>query len=442
MNSAPIINVVGSATSAPAPKAGNSQQSDTSFGHVLAQQGNTNPGSSQATSSTQNAGAQNSGSTDTGTSQQTGSVSGTASSGKTGKSKSAHDKAADDSGNSAASTTNGTTDPGTASGSAQLLALVSNVQQSTTTDNNVAASTATGSNAALSAISSNANANSAEAALANFQASVAGTTSSTTNADTTLAKLPSPTASLKESLTNTALDGNTNGAKTDATSDGQSLLGVNADAKSSTPQPALDLAAAAEKDLAAGLAEIDAAAAKSANAIQSAAAATAAAIPAAQNVVQTAGLAAAQVVGVTDKLTPQVGSTGWDQALGQKVVWMVAGGQQSASLTLNPPDLGPMQVVLNVTNSHATATFTAAQPEVRQALEAAMPKLREMLGDAGISLGQTSVNAGNAQQQNFADQSSQKSSGGVQAVDPTDTRIVASQPRQTSSGIGLVDTFA
>ncbi|HVL75516.1 MAG TPA: flagellar hook-length control protein FliK, partial [Noviherbaspirillum sp.] len=70
-----------------------------------------------------------------------------------------------------------------------------------------------------------------------------------------------------------------------------------------------------------------------------------------------------------EHLSPRVGSPGWDQALGQRIVWMVNGEQQSASLTLNPPELGPLKVVLQMTSNQASASFVAAQPEVRQALE-------------------------------------------------------------------------
>ncbi|MEN3367583.1 MAG: flagellar hook-length control protein FliK, partial [Burkholderiales bacterium] len=45
----------------------------------------------------------------------------------------------------------------------------------------------------------------------------------------------------------------------------------------------------------------------------------------------------AATAAAADKIAPRVGSNGWDQAVAQKVVWMVAGEQQSASLTLNPP---------------------------------------------------------------------------------------------------------
>lgn len=143
-----------------------------------------------------------------------------------------------------------------------------------------------------------------------------------------------------------------------------------------------------------------------------------------------------------DKLAPQVGSPGWNQALGQKVVWMIQGAQQTATLTLNPPDLGPMQVTLNVSNNQATANFTAHQPEVRHALEAAMPRLREMLNDAGIQLGQSSVSAGSPNQQQA---SGEQQRGGRQAsrndngVEPA---IHVSHVPLPSSGSGMVDTFA
>ena len=99
-----------------------------------------------------------------------------------------------------------------------------------------------------------------------------------------------------------------------------------------------------------------------------------------------------------DKLTPPVGTSAWDQALGQKIVWMVRGGEQSATLTMNPPDLGPLQVALSVTDNQAMVNFTSAQPEVREALETALPRLQEMLKESGIQLGQANVNAGRQQQ--------------------------------------------
>lgn len=142
-----------------------------------------------------------------------------------------------------------------------------------------------------------------------------------------------------------------------------------------------------------------------------------------------------------DRLAPRVGTPAWNQALGQKVIWMVGGEQQTASLTLNPPDLGPLQVVLTVSENQATANFTAAQPEVRQALEAALPKLREMLGEAGIQLGQADVSAGTPDNQHNAfDQQERATHGAAAPDDSAELQVRVSQV--VSGGQGLVDTFA
>lgn len=156
---------------------------------------------------------------------------------------------------------------------------------------------------------------------------------------------------------------------------------------------------------------------------------------------QVAGLHTPAAAGST--LSPQIGTPAWDRALGQKIVWMVAGDQQSASLTLNPPDLGPLQVVLNVSNSTADATFIAAHPEARHALEQAIPKLREMMNEAGIQLGQANVNTGtpngnHAPRDNFP-APSRGAGTSVDASGSTTARVVRSQPVVT--GQGLIDTF-
>ena len=162
------------------------------------------------------------------------------------------------------------------------------------------------------------------------------------------------------------------------------------------------------------------------------------------NILQATGTAPASGA---DTLSPRVGTPAWDHALGQKVVWMAAGAEQSASLMLNPPDLGPVQVVINVSNAQADASFTAAQPEVRQALEAALPKLKEMLADAGISLGQTSVGAGSPNQQGAAERQhapgqARRANGIASADGSSTTRGESVVKRAATGGNGLVNTFA
>ena len=141
-------------------------------------------------------------------------------------------------------------------------------------------------------------------------------------------------------------------------------------------------------------------------------------------------------------LAPSVGAAAWGQALGEKIVWMAAGSQQTATLTLNPPNMGPMQIVLNISNEQATASFFSAQPEVRQALEAAFPRLREMMAEAGIQLGQATVSA-DTPQQNAPDQRSQRTALPFPNQDGTSMGELPLNPSSAlQSGRGLVDTFA
>ncbi|HEX8479508.1 MAG TPA: flagellar hook-length control protein FliK [Telluria sp.] len=155
------------------------------------------------------------------------------------------------------------------------------------------------------------------------------------------------------------------------------------------------------------------------------------------------------VTPASEHIPARLGTTAWDNQVSQKVVWMVGGMDQSATLTLNPPDLGPVQVVLNVNNDQATVAFSSATPEVRAALENAMPRLRDMLGEAGVTLGEASVSA-NMPDQRQADTSGGNDSrngrnngGNGNGVRSGEAEIpLPRSANRAASNDGAVDTFA
>jgi flagellar hook-length control protein FliK len=143
------------------------------------------------------------------------------------------------------------------------------------------------------------------------------------------------------------------------------------------------------------------------------------------------------------KLAPSVGSTAWGQALGDKVVWMAAGGQQTATLTLTPPNLGPLHIELKISNDQATASFFSTHPDVRHALEAAFPRLREMMNDAGIQLGQATVSADTPQQNYTPDRQAQQPAPPFSGMNESvSAGLPAVHAPARQSGLGLIDTFA
>jgi len=172
-------------------------------------------------------------------------------------------------------------------------------------------------------------------------------------------------------------------------------------------------------------------------------AALAQAQPAVMEAVQAAAAAA-------EGLSARVGTEAWENQVGQKVVYMVGSEEQTASLTLNPPDLGPLQVVLSVTNDQASVSFSANQEEVRQALENALPRLREMMSESGIALGNATVNAGMPDSGQAREQAARNGGGangngrgrgdGGRVVEEAAPRAVT---RTAALGDrGMVDTFA
>ena len=104
--------------------------------------------------------------------------------------------------------------------------------------------------------------------------------------------------------------------------------------------------------------------------------------PAASNAAAATGVAALPSVSVNHSLH----QPGWDQAFGEKIQWMVSQQVQGAQIRLNPAQLGPMEVNIQLRNDQATIQFNSAHVVVRDALEAAIPRLREMMESSGVEL--------------------------------------------------------
>lgn len=137
----------------------------------------------------------------------------------------------------------------------------------------------------------------------------------------------------------------------------------------------------------------------------------------------------------------------WSSEVGQRVVWMARNNIQEAQLSVNPPQLGPIEITLSLQDNNASARFFSPHAEVREVLEQAMPRLREMLAGAGVQLGQSDVGA---QSQQAFQQFSGRSGGG-HSGDPSFSEqhpslrapgaVNQAVAVRTLKGNGLVDTF-
>lgn len=88
---------------------------------------------------------------------------------------------------------------------------------------------------------------------------------------------------------------------------------------------------------------------------------------------------------------PNMQNPVWAQVMSSRVVWMAKEGVQQAELRMNPANLGPVEVKLHVQNDQASVTFLAQQGATREALEQALPRLRESFADSGLQLAHAEV---------------------------------------------------
>ena len=139
-----------------------------------------------------------------------------------------------------------------------------------------------------------------------------------------------------------------------------------------------------------------------------------------------------------------VGQPGWDSAVGERIQWMVSRNVQQAEIRLTPPELGPMEIKISLQNDQTQVQFVANHATTRDALEAAIPRLRELFGEINLNLANVDVS-----QQQTGDASAQE--GGEAETELDEGHLVsdgsAAQEPGHSPGMrtavrGLLDTYA
>ncbi len=91
------------------------------------------------------------------------------------------------------------------------------------------------------------------------------------------------------------------------------------------------------------------------------------------------------------------------EKLSEQVQMMMSKNLKNIDIRLDPPELGRMQIRMTMNNDIASVQFTVSNPQARDLVEQAMPRLREMLAQQGVQLSDSSVHQQSAgQQQQYA----------------------------------------
>lgn len=155
--------------------------------------------------------------------------------------------------------------------------------------------------------------------------------------------------------------------------------------------------------------------------------------------------AAAQTERPVFQLTPRLEDPEFAAALGNRLLMQARDQLQFARLALNPPELGPVDVRIEVNRDVTNISFVAASPQVREALEDAIPRLREQFSSMGLSLGQADVQSGEQGAQGHAGHDAPAEPVPDQATMPLDALLAEPEPASTDGpwrAVGLVDAYA
>lgn len=145
----------------------------------------------------------------------------------------------------------------------------------------------------------------------------------------------------------------------------------------------------------------------------------------------------------TDLIGTPVRATAWGEQLGQRVLLMAGNHLNTAEIRLTPAEMGPLRVQVSLEDGATHVTFHAQHAVTREAIEQALPRLREMLAENGLSLGQAEVG-----EQGVAEGNGDRQADGQLPDSPAEDAEAAAgddDQRRTTPVLtsnGLVDTFA
>lgn len=149
------------------------------------------------------------------------------------------------------------------------------------------------------------------------------------------------------------------------------------------------------------------------------------------------------------RMAAPLNSPRWPVEFGRQVIHIAqnhSGLGQVAELRLDPPELGPLRITINLTDNVAHAVFSSPHAAVRQTVESSLPQLQQMLEQAGISLGQANVNDQRQSEHAFQGRTGQSKpqagNSGAASGPSAGAQEEGTHSNRPSNPNALVDTFA
>ncbi|HAT8180612.1 TPA: flagellar hook-length control protein FliK [Legionella pneumophila] len=127
----------------------------------------------------------------------------------------------------------------------------------------------------------------------------------------------------------------------------------------------------------------------------------------------------------------------WSNQLSEHIVWLGHQEVKSALIKIHPEELGPLEINVKVVKENASVNISTHSVYVREIVDQAIPKLREMMAQQGINLSEVHIGTDTNSRQ-YSQQNNNVEMDLVQSAEDKDkiTSLTKHLPK------GLVDYFA
>jgi hypothetical protein len=119
--------------------------------------------------------------------------------------------------------------------------------------------------------------------------------------------------------------------------------------------------------------------------------------------------------------------------LAMRVQWLIKQAASTAEILMDPPELGPLSVKMKSVGNETHVLFSVTNLQTKEAVEANLAKLKEMLLEQGINLGDTHV-----QQQEQGKSGSEQDTAALGIFDEDATEL---EEQAEPIKMGLLDTY-
>lgn len=151
--------------------------------------------------------------------------------------------------------------------------------------------------------------------------------------------------------------------------------------------------------------------------------------------------ASASATTATYTLPTPLSSPQWAKDFADIISVSIRDRVQEAEVRIEPRELGPITLRLSLDGDVASIAFSATHPETQTRLEGSLDRLRDVLAESGLQLGNATVDGGGAQGDRNPG-ANPRSPAVTRLVDAPDGGEPRGAPAAPPRGRSLIDTFA